>query len=142
MFISIQINIYLKNFEESSKHLLLIYFIATGIKIDSNILYLLNISKQDLISVNLQNFILIDSVLKDENFPLLRNLYLLDKFREGLSKISQNRGTLKIENKEEILAVIFENQPLNKTGCVDFIELQRNFNLTFKELKREVQSIK
>lgn len=104
-------------------------------------MYLLTISNQDLISINLQNFILIDSFLKAENFPLLRNLYLLENIREVLGKISQNRGPLKIENKGDILGIIFENQPL-KGGVVDFIELQRSLNLKFKDLKREVLNIK
>jgi hypothetical protein len=104
-------------------------------------LYLLTISNQDLISINLQNFILIDSFLKAENFPLLRNLYLLENIREVLCKISQNRGPLIMENKGDILGIIFENQPL-KGGVVDFIELQSSLNLKFKDLKREVLNIK
>jgi hypothetical protein len=85
---------------------------------------------------------LIDSLLKADNFPLLRSLNLLENFREGLSKISQKGGPLKIENKEEVLGAIFENQSLKKGGVVDFIELQSNFNLMFKELKKQVDSIK
>ena len=136
-----QIISYLKKFEESAKHLLLIYFVASGITINSNVLYLLSINNENLISLNLQNFILIDSVLKVENFPLLKDLNIIHKLGEGLNNINQKGGPQKIENKEEVLGAIFENITYRKEET-EFFAVQSNFNTMLRDLKREVDSIK
>jgi hypothetical protein len=137
----VQIISYLKKFEESAKHLLLIYLVASGITINSNVLYLLSINNENLISLNLQNFILIDSILKAENFHLLKDLNLIQKLGEGLNQINQKGGPLKIENKQEVLGAIFENIAFGKEET-DFFAVQSKFNDVFRDLKRDVDSIK
>ena len=120
-----------------------------GVKINSNILLFLEIDDDNFISINLQNLILIDSIVKSQNFLIFSNLNLVDNLRNQLNELSEvskkgNNSQLMKEDKEKITESIFENISFLKKGkgdC-DFILAHTKFNEMFKGLKKSIDTIK
>ena len=128
---------------------MLIYFIILGVKINSNILLFLEINDENFISINLQNLILIDSIVKSQNFLIFSNLNLVDNLRNQLNELSEaskkeNNSQIMKEDKEKITETIFENISFLKKGKgdYDFILAQTKFNEMLKGLKKLMDIIK
>lgn len=142
-------NQFFSHFENCAKYLLLLYLVAYGIKIDSNILSFLKISNIDLINLNLQNSILIESLLNSSSFTYLLRSGLLSHIRNEMNKIFQKNSSktfLPSEQIEEIYEIIYEKKSFlkfNKSSEVakDSLNVASDFNSMFKNLRKMIDNI-
>ena len=88
--------------------------------------------------------ILVDSILKSNNFALFANLNLIDQLRNEIHEISKQSENFNANYREKIMEIIFENKSFFKRekGTEDFISSQSKFNSLFKELKISIDNIK
>lgn len=133
-------------FQNTAKYLLLLYFIILRIKIDSNILAFLKITDENLVSINLQNLIIIDSFVKSSHFNYLDQLRLTANLKSSLNRILE-QGTIPFTGEvrtNEIMEMIFETNSFLKTTNenTEYLKVTGNFNSMFNSLKKNLDSIK
>lgn len=137
----------MRNYENSTKHLLLIYFVAFKIKIDSNLLSYLLITNDNLLTISINDVIILESLIKSNDFSSFTSLNIDDDFKAKLSTLA---GDLKNEALnsnvyDEIFGIIYEKSLFPSTKLArgsNILESCKNFSNMFKQTRIDIDNIK
>lgn len=96
-----------------------------------------------MISLNLNNLILIENLIKSDKFAYFANLKLADGIRKSVRSQAETGGNLNTEeNRSRVLEIIYENINHIEIKGEAFIESSSKLNMMFKEARKSIQNIK
>ena len=136
----------LGEFLSVTKYLILFNFLILGVKIDANILSFLEIHDYNLIGLNLQNTVIIHSLINNNNFSFLVDLSLIDKFTKKINSFTERQSeTLNSEDMinqvNSILERVYESKSFYMLENHDILLASSKSSGIFKETRKLLEGI-
>jgi hypothetical protein len=133
----------LNEFYNVSKYLLLFNFITLGVKIDNNMLKLLEIDNENLINLNLKNTIIISSLINQNNFNILTELGLVEVFRSKITSYAEREvkslTSSELDLINSVIEKVYDTRKFYASENEDFLCDTNNSGRIFKEARKMLE---
>lgn len=129
-----------------TKYLILFNFLIIGVKIDASILSFLEIDDNNIIGLNIQNSVIIHSLINNNNLSFLVDLSLIEKFTKKINSFTERQNqTLNsddtINKVNSILERVYESKSFYMLENHDVLLASSKTSGIFKETRKLLEGI-
>jgi len=129
-----------------TKYLILFNFLIIGVKIDASILSFLEIDDNNILGLNIQNSVIIHSLINNNNLSFLVDLSLIEKFTKKINSFTERQNqTLNsddtINKVNSILERVYESKSFYMLENHDVLLASSKTSGIFKETRKLLEGI-